>query len=312
MACNNQILVGYTIGIKPVAIIPPFSVTSAGTENGKDFYVWEDPWSLIMLKMFWVESYWAIATVDNPTELLLFLPQPENDCPGLVGEENDWQITEAGFNFQLVSFTSILEEAPVPPSPNCTSWENGTNENLPIPWNAYTFILPDFPNPESLYPGQPISELYFSNPPAQGGTGEYKVGTLVYLLGTTVYNSYVVGSEFIGVLIIDSAGTIIIPSSIVLNSGYVCFIEKENTDNIDNYNKCLVDAQCEFAKCTLKYLQMLQFGAINSGSCKELEILKNKKRTLEILNCYDPRDIENNTTEYNNISYSEIKKLLNL
>jgi hypothetical protein len=69
------------------------------------------------------------------------------------------------------------------------------------------------------------------------------------------------------------------------------------------------NAQCEFAQCVVKYLQTLQFG---TTSCEALETLKNKKRALEILNCYDPRDIENNTTEYNNISYSEIKKLLNL
>jgi hypothetical protein len=69
--------------------------------------------------------------------------------------------------------------------------------------------------------------------------------------------------------------------------------------------------QCEFAQCVAKYLQALQFGAFSSESCKKLETLKNKKRALEILNCYDPRDIENNTTEYNSITYSKIKKLLN-
>jgi hypothetical protein len=309
MACNNQISIEYTIGTKPVVTIPAFVVISSGTQNGKDYYVWTDFWSDTELRMYWSnDGYWVIAPNNDLLSILAYLNQPESDCPGLIGEENDWQITETGFNFELVSFTSTLKESPVPPSPSCTSWENGTNENLLFPWDTYTFILTDFPNPESLYPGQPISELYFSNPPAQGGTGEYKVGTLVYLLGTTVYNSYVVGSEFIGVLIVDSEGTIIIPFSRDLNIGYVCFVEEQDTSIENNFNTCVLDKQCEFAKCVSKYLQMLQFGAT---CCDDLEDLKNKKRILEILNCYDTRDIENNTMDYNSISYSKIKNFLN-
>jgi hypothetical protein len=308
MACNNQISIEYTIGTKPVVTIPAFVVISSGTQNGKDYYVWTDFWSDTELRMYWSnDGYWVIAPNNDLLSILAYLNQPENDCPGLIEEENDWQITETGFNFELVSFTSTLEESPVPPSPSCTNWENGTNENLPFPWNDYTFILNDFPNPETLYPGQLISELYFVTF-GNYGTGEYKIGTLVYLLGTTVYNSYVVGSEFIGVLIVDSEGTIIIPSIRDLNIGYVCFVEKQDTSIENNFNTCVLDKQCEFAKCVSKYLQMLQFG---TTCCDDLEDLKNKKRILEILNCYDTRDIENNTMDYNSISYSKIKNFLN-
>ena len=65
--------------------------------------------------------------------------------------------------------------------------------------------------------------------------------------------------------------------------------------------------QCEFASKVLKYLKHLQFG---NSCCEELDDLKNDKRILEILNCYDTRDIESNTTNYNVLPYSQIKKLL--
>jgi len=81
-----------------------------------------------------------------------------------------------------------------------------------------------------------------------------------------------------------------------LTEGQECF-------EIQVWNK-----QCEFAHCVYKYLQLLQFG---SAPCEALEILKNKKRILKILNCYDVRDIPNNTTDYNIFTYQEIKNLLN-
>lgn len=65
--------------------------------------------------------------------------------------------------------------------------------------------------------------------------------------------------------------------------------------------------QCEYSKCVLRYLKQLQFGNVD---CELLDLLKNKRRVLKILNCYDTRDIANNTTEYNTFTYDEIKKLL--
>jgi len=47
-----------------------------------------------------------------------------------------------------------------------------------------------------------------------------------------------------------------------------------------------------------------------NADCEALENLKLKRRVLKILNCYDSRDIINNTMDYNNISYTKIKKLL--
>jgi hypothetical protein len=67
--------------------------------------------------------------------------------------------------------------------------------------------------------------------------------------------------------------------------------------------------QCEFAKCVFKYVQKLQYGM--GDCCDDLNELMNKKRALEILNCYDSRDIIDDTTDYNFITYSQIKHLLN-
>jgi hypothetical protein len=67
--------------------------------------------------------------------------------------------------------------------------------------------------------------------------------------------------------------------------------------------------QCEFAQCVLKYLRNLQFGA--ATCCEELDYLKEQRRILEIINCYDTRDIPDNTVNYNFLTYNQIKKLLN-
>jgi hypothetical protein len=67
------------------------------------------------------------------------------------------------------------------------------------------------------------------------------------------------------------------------------------------------EKQCEFATKTLNYLKHLQFG---NTCCEELDNLKNDRRILEILNCYDTRDIPSNTTDYNTIPYIQIKRLL--
>lgn len=102
------------------------------------------------------------------------------------------------------------------------------------------------------------------------------------------------------------------------NKGFVSFtsilsncLEEEtinSQEDVDCFPILVWNKQCEFSKCVLNYLQKLQFGILD---CKDLETLKNKKRVLEILNCYDTRDILNDTTNYNNITYSDIKKLLN-
>lgn len=85
--------------------------------------------------------------------------------------------------------------------------------------------------------------------------------------------------------------------------GYDCGNEVEI-----NFCDKIHQQQCEFATKVLTYLKHLQFG---NTCCEELDVLKNDKRVLDILSCYDTRDIPTNTTNYNNLPYIQIKKLLN-
>jgi hypothetical protein len=80
-----------------------------------------------------------------------------------------------------------------------------------------------------------------------------------------------------------------------------------DTEAIECFNKLIWQRQCEYSKKVLSYLKKLQFG---NTCCEELEELKDYRRTLLIINCYDTRDIPENTTDYNTISYIEIKRLL--
>jgi hypothetical protein len=90
---------------------------------------------------------------------------------------------------------------------------------------------------------------------------------------------------------------------------YISTISESNRENKACFDILVWNKQCEFAQCVFKYLQALQFGA--ATCCEQLDELKNKRRALEILNCYDTRDIANNTTDYNSLTYNQIKKLLN-
>lgn len=94
---------------------------------------------------------------------------------------------------------------------------------------------------------------------------------------------------------------------------FTSFSTAECTVSLSQVERCyrllVWQKQCKFSKEVLTYLQQLQFGM---ACCDALEELKNKRRALQILNCYDTRDIPNNTMEYNSISYDTIKYLLNL
>lgn len=65
--------------------------------------------------------------------------------------------------------------------------------------------------------------------------------------------------------------------------------------------------QCKFGKLVSKHFQELSYGIVNS--CP-LDNLLTFKRGLEVLNNYDPRDIENRTTDFNVIEYNVILDIL--
>jgi len=81
-----------------------------------------------------------------------------------------------------------------------------------------------------------------------------------------------------------------------------------NAEEIACYNALVWQKQCEFSKDVLSYLKSLEFGF---ACCDALEELKNKRRVLDILNCYDLRDINNAEPIYNTLPYDTINDLLN-
>jgi hypothetical protein len=81
----------------------------------------------------------------------------------------------------------------------------------------------------------------------------------------------------------------------------------EDLELINHFRLKVWSKQCKYSKCVMEYVNNLIFGV---DVCKLQESLKEQRRVLKILNCYDPRDILNNTTIYNTIPYNKIKKLL--
>jgi hypothetical protein len=90
---------------------------------------------------------------------------------------------------------------------------------------------------------------------------------------------------------------------------YISPISESNAANKECFDILVWNKQCEFAQCVLEYLKILQFSG--TAPCEKFDNLKNQRRALQILNCYDTRDIANDTTDYNFLTYSTIKKLLN-
>jgi len=75
------------------------------------------------------------------------------------------------------------------------------------------------------------------------------------------------------------------------------------------YKLVIWSLQQKYSNLTYSYLQNIQFGNFCNG---EFERVKMFKRALMVLNRYDIRDIVSNTTEYNLITYTEIKKIINI
>lgn len=204
------------------------------------------------------------------------------------------------------------------------NWRSGVGI-LPAPWSNFTFLSEDLQKGEFSVGNKVV---YFK---IQSKATPARIGAIVYNTDityskdsvSTAVNTAVkipINTEAavpksrapypIGFILVDEAGEII---AVPLggDSGTASFYV-EVTDTTDQdilcFFKLVWQEQCEFAKCTLNYLNLLQFGA---APCDALDELMNKRRALEILNCYDVRDIPNNTTDYNVLTYAQIKKLLN-
>jgi hypothetical protein len=185
----------------------------------------------------------------------------------------------------------------------------GNIDRIPVPWKNLAFLST---KAEDVAVGNILASFESKRYPE--GVGPGKIGAILYVQGekddTPIYTTEYSGLRSpIGFILVNEGGEIILP--ILGDTGGASFYI-EITEDVDADVACFIklvwEKQCEFAQCVQSYLSNMQFGSFD---CEALEMLKNKRRALEILNCYDVRDIPNNTTDYNVLTYTQIKKLLN-
>jgi hypothetical protein len=191
-----------------------------------------------------------------------------------------------------------------------TAWT--LNAGITELWNSYIFVITDTAVLANLKVGQIVTSITYTNAAAVPGVGGNKVLALVYRSASNkVRFSPAASFTLTGVLLVDAANTLVKPFNASNNSGNIVF--NDPTLSIDEINKqcfekLVWNKQCEYSKEVLAYLNRVLFGYISSSS--KIETLKNKRRVVEILHAYDTRDIANNTTTYNTLTYTQIKKLL--
>lgn len=311
MACNCDISFIYTLAATTVTggnmvRVGPLSLTQGADINGHASYSFDDEYYGIFTWQY-QDSQWVVT---NDDIVIAYLPDSsELECPGISGQYGgtDWEVIsvlEDGILSYMTTYACT-------PAPVCMSWEAAPNEvpNYLFPYSLYLFYLDtDF---SGLYIGQPVSYFQSQTGLTVSGNGQYYIASILYEANNQIYSTYTPGANPIGVILQDSEGLLIWPGG--SNAGNICF-QLENYTTTDEANKECFDKlvwqkQCEFSKQVLSYLKKIQYGDFTC--CDDLENLKNQRRILEILNCYDTRDIAYNTTDYNTLTYSQIKKLLN-
>lgn len=201
----------------------------------------------------------------------------------------------------------------------CGSWSawDVTNAGYELDsfWQNHLFVL-DSNLLNELYIGQLVDSFTNVSPLDGGFVPQYKVGGLVYQDNNSldIYSESAANRTLIGCLLLDNDNNLLkffdyddVP---VTNTGTICLNVVENKEEIEivnNFNQKVLSDQCCFAYDVEKYIQKLEYGIKNNEMFLDLN---NRKKSLEILNNYDRRDIYEDTTLYNNISFSKIKKLL--
>ena len=312
MPCNCNISVNYTQTLGQNSyFVGPISLFSESDFNGRPLYMWTDPMSGQKYMMYWQGEAWLIEWITEGTVIIAVLNE-DVECPvGNTGMSN-WEIqgVPAPPEYLIVELQTI---AACNNTTECTEW--GVAISIPDPWQYLLFSIGSLPS--FAGPGTEIASFSSENPILLSPLG-VTIGALVYQDNSDPTITYTVNGanrSFIGIILIDSFGNYISPTSYgdyEDNSGFICFqnipVLTTNEINQECFDILVWNKQCEFAQCVLKYLQQLQFGV---ADCNTLDNLKNQRRALEILNCYDTRDIADNTTIYNMLTYSQIKKLLN-
>lgn len=197
------------------------------------------------------------------------------------------------------------------------SQDPGAGAGYDLPWEPHVFKITSTEVLNALSVGQIVTDItYTVGTPIEAGIGGNKILSLVYNTGNSgplYLDNNGPFRTLMGVLIIDAAGTLLIPKVLLAGSGRGQITFKDlalsaDEENKQCFDKLVWDKQCTFGKDVLKFVNEVSFGYLKTDA---VECLKNRKRALEILNNYDTRDIENNKTDYNTLTYSQIKKLLN-
>jgi hypothetical protein len=308
MECNCTISISYSIYIDPDTIeVLEFELTPLPyLYNNQSIYQWTDTNLNKDFLLRFNGVNWVIVTVLGGVLCSTLTSPLALICPIQESPDNNWVDAEESPLFHVITYGSC-EVNPV-----CVAWNTDPAETIPDPWDQYTFVFDETPANSSFYVGQGIT--YFSSmlPLTYPGTEVYYVFLIFYTSdGVNFYTEDGPGRYIYGIVLEDSDGEYIIPQTRTLNTGYLCVEPAYSTPdeiNQECFDILVWNKQCEFAQCVLNYSKLLKFGI---APCDMLDNLKNKRRVLEILNCYDTRDIENDTTDYNVLSYSTIKKLLN-
>jgi hypothetical protein len=200
----------------------------------------------------------------------------------------------------------------------CTTWASWTIPTIPDPWYQYVIQVPNN-DLEQLSIGMFVETFTYDNSPEEGLIEPLKISALVYKDNATdeIFTENGPGRVIVGILLIDANNelTTFLPPSdpsypVEGYSGNICFYildNEEDIDNIDCYKKLVWRLQCQYSRYVEKYLNQLNYGMT---CCSMLEQLKKMRRSLQILNRYDVRDIPEDTTLYNDWTYTQIKSIL--
>jgi hypothetical protein len=312
MACNCDISIIYTLAATgttggTMIRVGPSVLTEDVVINDHSSYILTDAYYGVFTWQY-QDSQWVIINEDDV--VIAYLPNSsELDCPGNSGEYGgtEWVVVSV----LVGGILSYMTTYACTPAPVCTSWDSVPTifPDYLAPYNYYLLFL-DI-DLTSLYVGQPVSYFQHNSGLTVSGNGQYYIASILYIYNNQIFSTYTSGAQPLGIMLQDSEGTLIWPSPD--NGGHICFQPENYTTteetNKECFDKLVWEKQCEFSKQVLNYLNKMQYGDFTC--CDDLDNLKNQRRALSILNCYDTRDIAYNTTDYNNLTYSQIKKLLN-
>lgn len=302
--------------------VTPFLVIPSGTYNGKNQYTfyYTINGNFFSFLIQWSGTTWELLNT-TPSEIVATIPTPysNNEFPGITSPVN-WGITlNPEYPTNISEFYTYLVEETIPDNTVdiCTYWYSENNIEFPLPWQDKVWYM--MSNGEGLFVGQIITTVTFDNgTPVFAGTGVYHVGAILY--ANYEYDSFsttqsTIYSEFVGIIIVDSNNDYVlpIPFETSYNQGTICLAyivpPTEEELEIECFKKAVWSKQCQYSTLVDSYRQAMIFGSV---CCDMLENLKQQRRILHILNCYDTRDIPNDTTLYNTFTYTQIQQLLTL